>query len=526
MNPAEPAQHDGHATIPHLRKQGSATQLVVDGRPFLVRGGELHNSSASSLEYLRPFWERLLSLNLNTVLAPVYWELLEPREGAFDFSLVDGLIREARRHDLRLILLWFGSWKNGMSSYVPGWVKRDYRRFPRARLADGRSVEVLSTLSDANLQADADAFVALMRHLRAVDGAEHTVLMVQVENEVGILGDSRDRSDAANAALSAPVPPELLDWLQGHGNDLAPELAARWAASGQRTSGSWSEVFGEVSGNNAEADEIFMAWRYATYVDRVAAAGKAEYPLPMFVNAWLSNPYQKPGDWPSGGPLPRVHDLWRVGAPHVDMIAPDIYQSNFQEWCQRYAERGNPLFIPEMRRGEDGARGVFLAVGQYDAIGTSPFAVDSIESPETSPFARIHAALRQVAPLVLEHQGKGKMVGFLLDAEHPSARRELGGYELEIMLDGEGWGLIVAEGDDSFVGVGSGFRVGFHQHAGAAGASSAARVGIVAVDEGEYRAGRWVPGRRLNGDETAQGQWWRFPDQRITVERCAVYRYE
>jgi beta-galactosidase GanA len=394
-------------------------------------------------------------------------------------------------------------------------VKRDYRRFPRARLADGRAVEVLSTLSDANLQADARAFAALMRHLSEVDGAEHTVLMVQVENEVGILGDSRDRSDAANAAFAGPVPRELLDWLPARRADLAPELASRWESSGRRASGSWSEVFGE----GPEADEIFMAWHYATYVDAVAKVGRAEYDLPMFVNAWLSNPYQKPGDWPSGGPLPHVRDLWRAGAPHVDLITPDIYQSNFQEWCQRYADQGNPLFIPEMRRGEDGARGVLYAVGQHDAIGTSPFAVDSIEGPETSPFARVYSALRQVAPLILEHQGKGETTGFVLDSDHASIRRELGGYELEILLDGEGYGLIVAEGPDAFVGVGSGFRVAFHT-------SGSQRVGIVAVDEGEYEAGRWIAGRRLNGDESAQGQSWRFPDQRVGVQRCVVYRYE
>ena len=517
MNNPEPARVDDGATIPHLRKQGSATQLVVDGQPFLILGGELHNSSASSLDYMRPLWERLLALNLNTVLAPVYWELLEPEEGALDFSLVDGLIREARRHDLRLVILWFGSWKNGASSYVPGWVKRDYERFPRVRLADGRSVEVISPFADVSLQADARTFAALMRHLREADGAEHTVVMVQVENEVGVLGGSRDASDAANAAFEAPVPPVLLDWLQTHRGELAPELAARWEAGGLKTSGTWSGVFGE----GAETDEIFMAWHYARYVDRVAAAGRAEYNLPMYVNGWLSNPHQKPGDWPSGGPLPHTRDLWRAGAPHIDALTPDIYSPNFQEWCDRYAEQGNPLFIPEMRRGDDGAHAVFYAFGQHDAIGTSPFAVDSIEGPEASPFAKSYAALRQVAPLVLEHQGKGEMVGFALDADHSSVRQELGGYELEILLDGEGCGLIVAEGPDAFVGVGSGFRVAFHSKA-----PGPDRVGIVEVDEGEYRSGKWVPGRRLNGDETSQGQWWRFPGQLMSVERCVVYRYE
>src|SRR3954470_17244779 len=193
-------------TTPHLRKHGSATQLIVDGKPFLVLGGELHNSSASNIEYMRPIWERMVALNLNTVLATVAWEQIEPVEGSFDFALVDGLIHAARRHDLRLIMLWFGSWKNGVSSYVPAWVKRDYRRFPLAKLESGRTAAVLSTFAEANWQADARAFAALMQHIRAVDGEAQTVIMVQVENEVGLLGAARDHSEAANRAFAAPVP--------------------------------------------------------------------------------------------------------------------------------------------------------------------------------------------------------------------------------------------------------------------------------------------------------------------------------
>src|SRR5690348_12954088 len=192
----------GSKQAPYLHKQGSATQLIVDGKPFLILGGELHNSSSSNLEYMRPIWERLVALKLNCVLAPVSWELIEPEEGRFDFTLVDGLIQDARRYDLRLIFLWFGSWKNGMSSYIPVWMKQDYHRFPRIKIRDGQTVEVLSTLAEANWQADARAFASLMRHIRGVDGNHHTVIMIQVENEVGVLGDSRDRSETANRAFA------------------------------------------------------------------------------------------------------------------------------------------------------------------------------------------------------------------------------------------------------------------------------------------------------------------------------------
>ena len=216
---------------PRLYRQGTATQLVVDGRPFLILGGELLNSSSSSLDYMRPVWDRLGAQHLNTVLAGVSWDLIEPEEGRFDFQLLDGLVSDARAHQLKLVLLWFGSWKNGMSCYAPVWVKRDTRRFPRVRLQNGETPEVLTPLSLASADADARAFGALLKHVREIDARDHTVLMVQVENEVGVLNDSRDRSALADEDFSKPVPAELMNLFRQHKETLAPELRAAWAAS-------------------------------------------------------------------------------------------------------------------------------------------------------------------------------------------------------------------------------------------------------------------------------------------------------
>lgn len=507
---------------PQLRRHGSATQLIVDGNPFLVIGGELRNSSSSSIAYMQPIWQRMRALNINTVLTPVAWELIEPTEGSFDFTLVDDLIRAARSHDLRLIMLWFGSWKNGMSSYIPVWVKQDSARFPRVKLHTGETIEVLSTLAEANWQADARAFAALMRHLAEFDSQEHTVIMVQVENEVGVLGDTRDRCDAANSGYAGPIPPELPAYLQAHQHELVPEIHQRWDAGGNRASGSWEDVFGV----GPATDEIFMAWNYARYLDNVTAAGKAAYDLPMFVNAWLNKPAETPGDYPCGGPLPHVLDIWLAGCPQIDLLTPDIYQTNFAAWCQKYTQRGNPLFIPEMNWGEDGARNIFYAIGQHNAIGTSPFAVDSLDNPAHTPLSQSYAILQQLAPIILEHQGSGATVGFLLDRAQPSVTHQLGEYELEISLDeifsfnaDIGYGLIIAVAPDTFIGAGSGFRVAFRPST-----PGAAQVGIATVDEGTYRDGEWVAGRRLNGDENDQGRRWRFAPQRLAIERCTVYR--
>ena len=519
--PADSTRDEG---TPYLRKQGSATQLMVDGKPFLVLGGELHNSSSSCLAYMEPIWQRMVDLNFNTVLAPVSWMQFEPEEGQFEFDLVDGLIEGARRHGLRLIFLWFGSWKNGMSSYIPEWVKSDYERFPRARVRHGRPVEVLSTLSKANSQADATAFAALMRRVKEVDGSDHTVIIIQVENEVGLLGDSRDRCREAEEAFAGPVPEAFVDYLVTNKEALLSHLRNAWEASDCETAGTWEALFGR----GTHTDEIFMAWHYARYIDAVTAAGRAEHDIPMFVNAWLAEPPATPGYYPTGGPLPHVMDIWQAAGEHIDFLAPDIYSPRFQEWCRDYTQQGNPLFIPEMTREAVGARNVFYAIGQHEAMGTSPFAVDSIEGPATAPFSKSYAALRQMAPLILEHQGLGRTTGFLLDKDHPSASRELGGYNLDITLDAVfgyraelGYGLIINTGPDEFFGVGSGFRVAFRPTT--PGPRFAA---IGAVDEGAFRDGQWVPGRQLNGDENDQGNRWRFRDREISIERCTVYRYE
>ncbi len=367
--------------------------------------------------------------------------------------------------------------------------------------------------------------------------------MVQVENEVGLLGDSRDRSAAAEEAFAAPVPDEVISDLSTQPAALRPGLWARWDAHAAHTTGTWETIFGP----GPETDELFMAWHSARYIDAVAAAGKAVYALPMYVNAWLNADVsvpgmpaggKSPGDWPSGGPLPHTMDVWQVGAPHIDLLSPDIYFGDFFDWCRQYTRRDNPLFIPEMRRDAEGARNVFSAIAQYAAIGVAPFGIDSLASPDDAPLATSYRLLRQLAPLILEHQGRGTMVGFVLDADHPTVTCALGGYELAIEpapafggATTAGNGLVINTAPDTFVGAGYGFRVAFRP-----GTPGPAEVALGVVDEGTYRDGRWIAGRRLNGDER---NGWTFPPVErpaspfpipllgagTGISRCVVYRY-
>jgi hypothetical protein len=361
-----------------------------------------------------------------------------------------------------------------------------------------------------------------MQHIKSVDG-DHTVLMMQVENEVGVLGDSRDRSSAADHSFSSPVPAELTRYLKAHHDTLYLRLRELWDANGAKTSGTWPEIFGDTN----RADEIFMAWQYASFVHAVTAAGKSAYNIPMYVNTWLAENDAQPGSYPSGGPEPRVVDIWRAAGSAIDFYAPDLYAQDFVYWCRQYRRDGNPLFIPETRGGAPGAANVFYAVGEEAGFGFSPFAIEDDMDPKQD-LAASYRAVNSLAPLLLEHQAAGDVHGFILDKQHPAADFTLNGIALHVSIDEifghhaeSGYGLIIATGPEEFIGAGKGFRVTV-----APVSSSGPRVGIASIDEGTFEGAKWVPGRRLNGDENDQGSYWRFDGRKLNTEKMRLYHFD
>jgi hypothetical protein len=495
--------------MPRLEKKDGRFAMIVEGKPFLILGAQINNSS-SWPSTLPKIWPALDALHVNTVEAPVYWEQMEPEQGKFDFANVDLLLNGAREHHLLLVLLWFGTWKNGQAHYVPEWIKTDPKKYPRELNPYGKVLDVLSPNSATNLEADKHAFAALMRHVKEIDATQHTVIMIQVENESGSVGSVRDYSPAADRDFAAQVPSSLANALH-------------------TPTGTWSKVFG------ADADERFAAFSTATYINEVAKAGKAEYPLPMYCNVWITYPvhalenrdHPSPGqEYPSGGPQQGNIAIWKSAAPAIDILAPDFYSDDrelFHQVVAAYHREDNALFIPETGLTKDFGPNFFYALGN-GAIGFSPFGVDytnwtisddKIPSYLSENFALFQPMSREIAQLGFN----GKLQTAVEQKGMQRRRLHFPGVDAVISFgfpqhdgqmppgtfDSSGRAMVAQLGPLEFLVSGLDASISF-EIANAPGAKPRnEQVEILRADEGEYLNGTWQTTRIWNGDQTDRG---------------------
>lgn len=547
-----------------LENHGKALQLHVDGRPFLILGGELGNSSAACDADIEANFDKLRRMGLNTVLVPAYWDLIEPVEGEFDYSLTDKVLEEARRNDLKVIFLWFGAWKNSMSCYAPLWFKQDFEKYPRAYTKEGKPLEIASAFSEEVFRADNKAFRSWITHVAEADRGYGTVLMVQIENEIGMLEDARDHSEAADAFFNAPVPDELMSYLRKNRKDLHPYMKEKWSENGSKTRGTWTEVFGD----DIYTDEIFMAWHYARYVERMALSAREIYDVPLYVNAAMNSRGRKPGEYPSAGPLAHLIDIWHAGAPTLDFIAPDLYDDGFKDWVAQYHLHNNPLFIPETKHMQNNGVRAFYVLGEHDAIGISPFAIEDGSAEQGTPFVEGYEKLREMMPLIAEWQGKDAMWGLLFDQQDKERVITDGDLTLTCRhnftlpwdpraTDGsiwpEGGGIIIRLAEDEYIVAGNGIVVEFattdeknfatsqkalgedgfvaagtgaEASVPAAKAWTAERCGIGFCDEVRVlpdASFEYV--RRMNGDQDHQGRHVRISVGDYKALHVKLYRY-
>ncbi|MNK36371.1 Beta-galactosidase [compost metagenome] len=548
-------------SIPYLQKKGTATQLMVDKKPFLILGGELGNSSASSFQDIERDFPKLHKMQLNTVLVPAYWDLIEAGEGKYDFSLIDKSIEQARKNDLKVVFLWFGSYKNSMSCYAPLWFKKDYKKYPRAYSKGGKPLEIASSFSDNVLKADNKAFSELMKHIASVDKTQGTVIMVQVENEIGMLEGARDHSKEANKIFNAQVPENLIKFLNINKKDLHPSLLEKWGKQGFKTKGNWEEIFGA----DLYTDELFTAYSYGLYIEKLAKTSRSIYNLPLYVNAAMNSRNRQPGEYPAGGPLAHLIDIWHASAPTIDILAPDLYDGDFASWSAKYRLHNNPLFVPEIKMTQNNGVQAFYAFGEHDAIGYSPFSIENNSEAGSKRLADAYSKLKQLMPLLTKYQGKGASKGLLFDQKSPE--RIINYDDLKITArhffslpwdarskDGsvwpEGGGLILRLAKDEYIVAGSGIVVefeketekkiiqakdlgedGFATQGGKEKSQSVwnggLRAGIGPVDEiGLDENGNFKYIRRLNGDQTHQGRHIRIGVDDFQILHVKLYEYQ
>lgn len=507
------------------------TIFKVDGKPFFPFGGQSTNSAAYTPEELGTFWRTLESLKGNTAEIPIYWEQIEPQEGQFNFAMVDTLIKQAREKKVKLILLWFATWKNGTMQYVPAWVKRNPDRFKRVITHDGVLLPVLSSHCPANFDADCKAFRAVMEHIRRVDEREGTVIAMQVQNEPGIAGRScRDHGPEAEKEFLSPVPSGLLEAVK---NKPGSPVHAVWWDSGAKPEGNWPEVFGR------EASEFFSSWSIAKYIDGIAAAGKKIHDIPMYINVWLHIAgWRQPGpNYPAGGAVPKTLDIWKWTAPSLDVIAPDIYLGNPGQYCyccEAYKREDNPLFIPESdsRLGLLNDLNMFYAIGKYDAIGYFLFGIenmvleDGMPKPQSVNHFGNFKVLSAVLPLIIKYHGTGRihpvvqeesMSEQLLDLEEYNGLASFGyvrtdyRHRLPHITRERGRGLVIRGEKGEFFVVGGGFTLDLRKKYTEIDFAEdrPARLGnYLSVEEGYFdEDGNWVCDRKRNGDERDGGVW-------------------
>jgi beta-galactosidase GanA len=509
--------------LPHIAGKDGHYALIVDGAPFLMLGGQAQNSSNYPAA-LPKVWAALKDAHANTLEIPVAWEQIEPKEGTFDFGYVDKLVQEAREHKMRLVLLWFGTWKNTGPAYAPEWVKFDNKRFPRMIDKDGKTSYCLSPFGDTTRAADKKAFVALMEHIKKIDADKRTVIMVQVENEVGTYGVARDYAARAQAAFRQPVP--------------ASVLAHQPPPAGGAKQGSWSEVYGDY------AEQYFHTWAIASYIEDIARAGRAVYDLPMYVNNALRAPHlNEPtppwkADFASGGPTYDVIGIYKAAAPHIDVAAPDIYMpesGNVSATLQLFQRPDNPLLVPEMGNAAGYARYVYQIIGK-GAIGVAPFGLDYASYSNyplgskftdrrmVEPFAKVYDVFAPMQRVWARWAYEGRTYGAAEGDDRKPQTVAMNGWDAhlsfrEFQFGEREWqkdkteyaegtehpsgGVAIAQiGPNEFVLVGQQIRVKLS----GTGPNAGKPAMFARVEEGRFDAdGKWVMERNWNGDQTDYG---------------------
>lgn len=479
--------------IPYIDKNKQC--LIVNGQPYFIFGGEVHNSSCSTISYFQEYViSQITDIPVNTLLLPIYWEMIEKEEGQYDMSLVKDIIDIMRANNLKIVFLWFGLWKNGLSTYIPAWMKINRKKYAFCQNEHGESLYTVSPLCFEAIEKDCQAYAELMKFIQSYDKSENTVIMMQVENEVGLLQSDRDYSSLATKYFNEMIPHDLKDYTHFEGT--------------------WQDVFKQ------DAPEIFMTYYYAKAIEKITKIGKEIYPIPTITNVWLNKENEKPGQYPSGGAIFKNLQLYQYLTPSLDLIAPDIYVKTIDEVSQQYASQGL-LMIPETRQDKTYMSNIIYTIAKYPLIGYSPFGIEDFhENQETTrlyhflsslgierdafdpsgslPYLQnIYYDLSKLWPLIFKYRQQNKIYPFIRKNMMKNDCLSISNYNIMVTyLNQEkninGAGMIIDLDDEWLIyGVNCFMQV----------SNSVSQLGILHLEEKKYVDGKWETKRILNGDE-------------------------
>lgn len=431
--------------IPRLKTIDGKVRLMVDGAPYFILGMQLDCDSCYDADNMAGLMAQAKRMGCNSVALLLYWRLIEPEMGQYDFTILDAMIAAAEKCDLRIVLVWFGSYKNGCLQYAPDWVRSDQDRFQRAWRRDGTRLEPFACPTcKETLVADRDAVCQVFTRLKERD-VSRRVILFQVNNEIGLL--TTDRC-------------------------YCPRCQERYDAGAYDA---------QASGAAAFSADCFLAFQ-----ETIAAAAKAIYPLPCYLNAWLSgtSPSSRPGQYPAGGPEPRVLAQYLREKRAIDFVSPDVYstgQAAFHRLCALYDAPGNPLYIAEHSAGKGSRmeKNVFYTLA-YGAIGFDPWAIDSAFpdqngqplvdnrtfrwSDEAYDLADSYIPLSDAMPLVAAHAGTGALQAFVQEDGEWGAALCFGDVYVDIGFEskkGDSRGCVIRLEKDVFAVIGCKANVSF-----------------------------------------------------------------
>jgi hypothetical protein len=462
--------------MPHFEEANGHKVLYVDGEPFSVLAVEIpwwdliygkYKETETAYDGLYP---AAAKLGLNALKVPIKWSMVEPEKGVYNFSYLDHAKSMAENNHLKLILNWFGHYASADGTvygnltgelYAPMYIVTDDKLYPRAVDADGiPHHNAISYDYEPIVEREIAAFRAFMQHIKEVDSQAHTILMVQVENEIAVFGVDRHN-------------PKL--W-----RDHSPASNKRFA-------------------ENGFSDDLkYSAWDLSyNWIRRLTDAGAAVYALPLFHN-YVGG---RVADWMVGGAPGEDVNTYLRNCPSISFIGVNSYFCAEWRWdntcareshatvdqlrepLNRYSVGRNLPAITEINSGSTPltSRLAYIAVGEFGAPIFAPWSLTASYPEPYEPYVlkdgnlangafalrETYTSLSKALPQITYYATTDKLKVFM---SHSSGQRftqteEVNGFKLTVSGEHNGQAIVIHPSQHHFLAVGYRSSVSLHDPA-------------------------------------------------------------